>query len=187
MKSVKEYKPIIKEILLLETLKEQYEAVYDLTCKDLDKQFKDHNFCDFKNNQCIAHRHLGNTKTMGCCNTRGSICPYLKNEQCSINCISCKLFTCNYLKRKGINFKVRNNPLLKRFFNKKQLLVLTNNLFHDKDVIIQKLLKTKQSKMPFIIFYLLNKEIIKNEDVNLSNKTKHKILKKLGFNSHTEN
>lgn len=146
-----------------ETKKEMYEYIYDICCDYLDYLFRKNNYCDFKNDKCIANRekttcHLDN----GCCYNVtfnraltikvNGVCPYQKNKTCQIKCLPCKLFTCKYYRKKGINFTPNNIFLLKHIFNAKQKLVLKYNIYTDKDLIIKKLLEN--NKMPYIIYYL---------------------------------
>ena len=72
--------------------------------------------------------------------------------------MACKLYTCKYLRSKGITFKAKDNVLLSSFFNKKQLRVLSCNYFISKEEIIEKLLE--KSYMPYIIYYIMCKEYI---------------------------
>lgn len=45
-------------------------------------------------------------------------CEHLKEDYtCGAKCISCKLFTCNYLEKKGIKFRIKDILLLDVFFN----------------------------------------------------------------------
>ena len=64
-----------------------------------------------------------------------------KNKRCSIKCIGCKFFTCDYLRKKGINYKVNSIPYIKYFFNIRQKLICKYSFFTEKDIIINKLLK----------------------------------------------
>ena len=74
-------------------------------------------------------------------------------------CITCKLFTCNYLKRKGIKFYI-DDFIISDLFNKKQQLVLKSNFFKTEEEIIDKLIKTKSDKLPYLLLNILNKEFI---------------------------
>ena len=84
---------------------------------------------------------------------------YLKNGNCSIKCITCKLFTCKYLREKGIRFKI-DDFLISSLLDKKQKLVISSNFFKTEEEIINKLINTKKSKTPYILFYLNNNEFI---------------------------
>ena len=45
-------------------------------------------------------------------------CEHLKEDYtCGSKCIACKLFTCDYLEKKGIKFKIKDILLLNVFFN----------------------------------------------------------------------
>lgn len=158
--------------LFIDDIKQQYEYIYDTVCNYLDFKFKQNNFCDFKNDKCIANRlNISAHPNMGCCysfvyagffdiqlikNIR--ICQHLDFKNCKAKCISCKLFTCKYLKRKNIIFNSHNILLLDCFFNKKQHLILESNFFKTREEIIQKLLEKNNS--PYFWYYLKRKYMI---------------------------
>ena len=133
----------------------QYEYIYDTVCEYLDNQFCKGNICDFKNDQCIANRENKTArKDMGCCYSfeyckvfdprfikNVKLCQHLKDKTCSTKCITCKLFTCKYLKERGIKFDTHKILLLDCYFNKKQHLILNSNFFQTRDAILQKLLE----------------------------------------------
>ncbi len=135
--------------------KQQYEYIYNTVCEYLDNQFCKGNICDFKNDQCIANRENKTAhKDMGCCYSfeyckvfdprfikNVKLCQHLKNKTCSTKCITCKLFTCKYLKERGIKFDTHKILLLDCYFNKKQHLILNSNFFQTRDAILQKLLE----------------------------------------------
>ncbi len=143
--------------------KEMYEYIYDVCCDYLDYLFSKNNYCDFKNDKCIANRenktcHLDNgccyhvtfTKTLSFKND--GLCPYQKDKKCQIKCLPCKLFVCKHYRKMGVNYTPNNVFLLKHIFNKKQKLVLKYNIYTDKDLIIEKLLE--KNYMPYVIYYL---------------------------------
>lgn len=156
------------KILSQKNKKSQYELVYDIVCDKLDNEFVEKNYCDFKDNKCIAQReNKAIHSTMGCCYsfkntffgyTKSKLCKFLNQTKCETKCMACKIFTCKYLNEKGIKIKASDNILLSCFFNKKQLRILSCNFFIEKDIIISKLLK--KSNMPYILYYFLNKECI---------------------------
>ena len=125
---------------------ERYNYIYDIACNYLDKKFKDNNFCNFKDNKCISVREKSHCKESlnGCCyGTKRGICKNFKNGKCTINSISCKLFTCRYLRKNKIKIKVNDIPILKYFFNNRQKYIIDTSIFKDKDEIINLLLKYK--------------------------------------------
>jgi len=87
----------------------RYSYIYDYMSARLDNLFNDYNLCDFKNNICCRKRCLleklkREILVYGCCYTKGKVCKYLDKKHCSINCLPCKFFTCNYLKKKGYKY-----------------------------------------------------------------------------------
>lgn len=86
------------------------EYIYDTICKDLENNFLKFNFCNFKNDKCVSQRHKNvifnnypYTNTDGCCFKVIGKCQYNnKDGTCKVRCISCKLFICPYLSKRGI-------------------------------------------------------------------------------------
>lgn len=137
--------------ILFDTKYDRYEYIYDTVCDYLDGYFYGKNLCDFKDNKCGEKR---NTKsTIGCCRhprimklgplTRLVQCEYLNKENytCDAKCISCKLFTCDYLDKKGIKFKIKDILLLDTFFNPIQKYYIKYMVFTPKEKIIKRILK----------------------------------------------
>ena len=101
------------KVMLLPTILEKYEYIYDTVCDFLDNEFICKNICEFKNDKCIAKRNFN--ITCGCCRHYKSLfsnqliqCEYLINKRCSTKCLTCKMFTCNYIvkhKLKGGKYK----------------------------------------------------------------------------------
>lgn len=122
----------------------RYSYLYDVVCQYLDCEFREKNICEFKNNRCISVRMDGHCKESenGCCygKNRG-LCKNFIDGRCTIKSISCKLFTCRYLKKKNIQYRIDNIPLLKYFFNKRQKYIIEYSIFKDKDEIMKLLLK----------------------------------------------
>lgn len=157
--------------LLLNNITGKYEYIYDTVCEYLDNEFSKNNFCDFQNDSCIANRKkCSSHSSMGCCYSfqyskfweptfikNVKICQHLNCKTCNTKCISCKLYTCKYLKDKNIQFNINNILLLDCFFNKKQHLILKYNFFAKREEIIKKLLeKNKQN----LLFYNLSKNYL---------------------------
>ena len=114
-------------------LYDMYNYIYDITCDYLDFQFASNNWCNFQNNICAAGRK------MGCCR-KLRLCKHLKNNSCSTRCISCKLFTCPYLWKQGVQLKLEDILLLNTFFSKRQKNVLTLSVFNTKEILMRRLL-----------------------------------------------
>ena len=67
------------------------------------------------------------------------LCQYMQNRTCATKNITCKLFTCKYLKEKNIKFDTHKILLLDCFFNKKQHDIIKSNFFRTREEILQKL------------------------------------------------
>lgn len=147
-------------VLSIKNTEQRYSYIYDSVCDYLDTEFVKRNYCDFRNDQCIANR-LGVSKKdiMGCCysfDNKGGfyfnhrLCPYLENKKCTEKCITCKLFTCKYLKEKGISFPIEIFPLIPIFMDKKQQEIIKHNFFKTKSEMLSKLMK--KNRIPYFLY-----------------------------------
>lgn len=135
------------KIQLLDSTENKYDYIYDSVCNYLDDRFICDNICEFKNNRCIAKRDYD--LTCGCCrhyksflSTKLVQCEYLKDKKCAAHCITCKLFTCDYIiKNKKIKFRINDIFLLKHYFNPIQKLIILTGFFTTKEKIMKRLLK----------------------------------------------
>ena len=129
---------------------ERYNYIYDTVCNYLDNYFYGKNLCDFKNNKC--GEKINTSSTTGCCHhfknkwigplSKLVLCEYLKEDYtCGAECISCKLFTCDYLEKKGIKFRIKDILLLDVFFNPIQKYFIKYMVFTPKEKIIKRLMK----------------------------------------------
>lgn len=137
--------------IFYETRYERYNYIYDTVCDYLDEYFYGKNLCDFQNNKCGEKRNTASTT--GCCHhfkhkalgpfSKLVLCEYLNEENytCDAKCISCKLFTCDYLEKKGIKFKIKNILLLNAFFNPIQKYFIKYMVYTPKDKILKRLMK----------------------------------------------
>ena len=135
---------LIKTINILNTKgrKNTYSLIYDYACDVLDKKFCN-NLCGFKNNVCISNRNK-HSELSSCCEGRDRIlCVHFnkKKKKCNIKSISCKLFVCSYLRKKGIKNNVNEVVYLKYFLSIRQKLICYSSFFEDKDQVINKFLK----------------------------------------------
>lgn len=128
---------------------ERYNYIYDTVCDYLDNYFYGKNLCDFKNNKCGEKRNT--SSVTGCCHhfkykSLGPIgklvlCEYLSEDYtCSVKCISCKLFTCDYLEKKGVKFRIKDILLLNTFFNPLQKYFIKYMVFTPKEKILKRLM-----------------------------------------------
>ena len=128
----------------IKNLEKRYNYIYDIVCDYLDNEFQEKNICQFNNNKCIGVTDGYHCKESvnGCCYGRKrGLCKNFIDGKCNIKSISCKLFTCRYLKKNKIKYYSDNIPLLKYFFNKRQKTIIEDSIFIDKEQIINMLLK----------------------------------------------
>lgn len=139
----------ISELIKSLTYKNKAELeshIYDLLCDKLEKYISEYNYCLFCDNKCIAQRDELNDNDWpkneynGCCyNISKKVeCKYLNCKSCEITCISCRLFTCKYLKDRGVDFDIRRNLQVKCFLNFFQVPELIWNFFTEKEKILKK-------------------------------------------------
>lgn len=130
---------------------ERYNYIYDAVCDYLDGYFYGKNLCDFQNNKCGEKRNT--SSVTGCCHqfkhkalgpfSKLVLCEHLNKENytCDAKCISCKLFTCDYLRSKGVQFKIKDILLLDVFFNPIQKYFIKYMVFTPKEKILKRLVK----------------------------------------------
>lgn len=146
----------IKDIANETDLKKKYEYIYDTACDIMDEEFAKGNYCDFQNDMCIRQRDKNFRKpahsTMGCCYMVGytkifscpvdlGLCKFFEKNKCKTRCLTCKLFTCSYLRKKGIKFDPNDIFILKTLLNNKQKKYLRDAFFTEREVMIKKLIE----------------------------------------------
>lgn len=135
--------------IFFNTRYERYNYIYDTVCEYLDNYFYGKNLCDFKNNKCGEKKNT--SSTTGCCHhfkykvlgplSKLVLCEYLNDDYtCGAKCISCKLFTCDYLEKKGIKFRIKDILLLDTFFNPIQKYYIKYMVFTPKEKILKRLM-----------------------------------------------
>ena len=102
----------IKEAMTLKDKKERITYIYRQACKYLDKEIVEKNVCGFYNDKCFVKKD--SEMTMGCChhyphkrtgifrNEKLQLCEYQINKRCTANCLPCKLYMCDELRKKRI-------------------------------------------------------------------------------------
>lgn len=138
-------------VLICSNKKQKYEYLYDEICEELDKRVITKNVCDFKDNKCIAKRKTN--CTMGCCHhfknryfgilyeKNMQLCEYQKDKKCTAKCISCKMYMCSDLRKKGYRFTCFNVLPIKIYFNLFQKLIIKTSFFTPKERILKRLLR----------------------------------------------
>ena len=125
---------------------ERYNYLYDEACNFLDRMFEKNNYCDFKNDFCVAKRNCrSNRKKMGCCyhiNKKDPFgefvfCEYLGKKGCNTKCIACKLMTCDYIK---VKLKLENSPYMDCFFNVFQKFIMKISFFTLKEKVLKRVM-----------------------------------------------
>ncbi len=139
-------------VIFYKTRYERYNYIYDTVCDYLDNFFYGKNLCDFKDNKCGEKK--GTTSVMGCCRhykykllgplySKLVNCEHLTKEyKCGAKCISCKLYTCDYLRKKGIVFKIKDILLLDVFFRPLQKYYIKYMVYTPKEKVIKRLMIT---------------------------------------------
>lgn len=127
--------------------KQRIEYIYMSACKYLDNEFMNKNICEFKDDVCLGKRKY-NIKN-GCCHEFKmknilypkdlSLCRYQKDKHCTADCLGCKVFVCDEVRKKGYKYTYYNVPLIRYFFNIKQKIIIRCSVFTHKDRILKKL------------------------------------------------
>ena len=136
----------IEKAINIKDISKRYSYIYDTVCDYIDQKYMDCNYCEFKDDVCKYFRETNElTHKNGCCfsEARGGLCEHLINHKCNIKSISCKLYSCEILRKNNIKFRIRKIPLLKYFFNIKQKYYLKYSFFKDKTYVMYKLMEKK--------------------------------------------
>ena len=143
---------ILEKVLKKKDIKERYSYLYDLLCNYLDNEFKEQNICDFnwgiwKKRQYLKDNNIKkDTYINGCCYSYldKKNCDHLnKDGTCNVKCLGCKLFTCNYLKKQGYKYKLKNIYLSKYFFNFWQRNFIEYTFRKPKEYVLKGILKRR--------------------------------------------
>lgn len=129
------------EIIKVKNIKEKYSLIYDEICNYLNKDFIQNNYCDFKKNKCVAqrkHKLYPPSRKNGCCFMEIRRCPNLKEGKCMVECVSCKLFSCKFLEKRGIGYWGSEIIFLQAFFNRKQRKHFVFDFYKSKEEILNK-------------------------------------------------
>ena len=128
--------------------KERFSYAYDAICEQMLNEVKLLDYCNFKNNICITARYTDNSfpnsKENGCCNNtykdRRKNCRYLNDDHsCSICSIACRVFTCEYLQKRGIDHSLWQYPLIDCIFSKLSRPNIIFDFFTPKEKMMKKL------------------------------------------------
>lgn len=131
--------------MFIDNKNERYEYLYNEACKYLDRKFEKNNYCDFKDDICIAKRNCNSQRLkMGCCyhayknNIFGKwkFCEHLGSKGCKTQNLACKLMTCDYIK---VKFKLKDITYIDCFFNIIQKLILRFSFYQTKEKIMKKI------------------------------------------------
>ena len=126
---------------------ERLEYIYMAACKYLDNEYIEKNICEFCNDICLGKKKY-NVKN-GCCHEfklknifypkNLPLCQYQKEGKCIANCLGCKLFACDEVRKKGVKLTYYNVPLVRYFFNFAQKIMIRFSLFTHKDTVLKRL------------------------------------------------
>ena len=136
---------------------QRLEYIYMCVCKYLDNEYLGKNICEFCNDVCVEKRKYlkegccyENIRD-GCChkltlkyffspkNTLIPRCEYQQNGRCIADNLGCKLFACEAVRKKGINYTYYNVALIRYFFNVGQKIIIRCSLFTHKDKVLKRM------------------------------------------------
>lgn len=132
----------------IESVEQKISYIYDFMCSSLKNEFISNSICDFRCDKCIAKRIYESSGgkgpfVYGCCYTKGRVCKYLVHGNCTVDSVSCRLFSCRYLKSLGISYFVSDFLLCKFFLNFRQRKILDDGIAKPKEEMMKLLLKKK--------------------------------------------
>lgn len=141
---------LLVEALNIKERKERLAFIYDKTCELLDSRFQEENICQFKSNKCILDR-INKANIDGCCRCRDNKkrCRFLLNHRCTDKNLSCKFYTCSYLKSKGYSFKINDIYLIKYLYNWKQKIFCYYDFFMSRDEVLKDIYANSLLKWAF--------------------------------------
>ncbi len=135
------------QAMMIKDRKERMNYIYIKACTYLDREIVERNLCGFYNDKCIAKRDTD--CTMGCCrhyphkrtgifrNEKLQLCEFQIDRKCTANCITCKMYMCPEMEKKGYRYNVFNVPLIKCFFNIIQKLIISVSFFSTEKEIMK--------------------------------------------------
>ena len=118
----------------------------------IDKENSLNNMCDFKDNLCVSHRELGKKGCTGCC---PSFCKYTKQGVCTVRNLSCKIFMCDYLEKKGYYFTPNTIPILKLHLSFFERFNCFGLLFKPEKKVISRLWLARILSVSLVIVFVL--------------------------------
>lgn len=133
--------------LTIKNRKDRLNFVYKKAAMYLDKEIVEKNLCGFHDDKCIVKKDT--PCTMGCChhyphkrtgifrNEKLQLCEYQIDKKCTANCITCKMYMCPEMEKKGYKYNVFNVPLINCFFNILQKLILSVSFFTTEEKIMK--------------------------------------------------
>lgn len=140
----------IEKAINIKEIEKRYSFIYDTVCDYLDNKYFGENLCGFdENGICEYHRKEEPNHYNGCCYRKDrGLCQYFDEEHsvCTERGISCKLYSCPILRKKGINYKIGDIPLIKYFFTIKQKYYIKYSFFKPKPYVMYKLMECYNGK-----------------------------------------
>lgn len=150
-KEKKEQIKNIKKLIDEKDYEKRMSMLHDMTCDYLDEIFVKQNACGFKNNICVRRRDMmerGIKKPSyedGCCHgyKEGKNCHYLGEHGCNIRNVACKLYTCPYLKKRGIKYSINKIYCTRYMLNWSQKVYLMSTFFIPKNEVLPGLIRKR--------------------------------------------
>lgn len=138
---------LLVKIFNIKKKEDRNSFVYDLICDQMLDEAQKIGYCYFVDNKCVTSRYtkgFPKSKENGCCNNtykdRKKNCRYLKEDySCAICSISCRVFTCVYLQRRGIDHALFQYPVMDCLYSKSTKYKLIYGFFKPKEKMMKKL------------------------------------------------
>mgnify|MGYP003295727795 CR=1 FL=1 len=138
---------LLVKVFNIKEKQDRNSLVYDLMCNRMLNETQKIGYCYFKDNKCVTSRYtkgFPKSKENGCCNNtykdKKKNCRYLNEDHsCAICSISCRIFTCVYLQRRGIDHALFQYPVIDCLYSKSTKYKMIYGFFTPKERMIKKI------------------------------------------------
>lgn len=121
----------------LKTHHEKMKASYESAAVFMDKENSLNKMCDFRDNQCLKFREKKEERVTGCCPTYCKL--LVPGQACVHKNLSCKIFMCESVIKKGYYFTPYTLAILKKNMSPMQILILSGSFFMTTDKALKRL------------------------------------------------
>ena len=117
--------------------RDKMKSAYEAASIFFDKENSLNKMCDFHDNQCLKFREKNEERITGCCPTYCKL--LVPGQACVHKNLSCKIFMCESVIKKGYYFTPYTLPILKKNMTPLQILILSGSFFMTADKALKRL------------------------------------------------